>query len=154
MKRDRPSTQQKGSIRPTEARAGGSKAVPAKEITMPGGSSDQAEPAAGEDGGQPTVDPISEASTGGPPRGKEFKKVSVSREQAPPESKRLRVAEYPRLTVYIDPKVKDRFDAAAKVLNTPAYQLFTQALEQFLEQLPEADRDLIEMLVRRRGSGA
>jgi hypothetical protein len=94
MKRDGQSRQQKSRTRPTGAGAGVSKTAPSKKVTPPGGSpTSPTMPAAGEDGGQPTVDPISEASTGGPPRGKEFKKVSVSREQAPPESKRLRVTQ-------------------------------------------------------------
>jgi len=60
------------------------------------------------------------------------------------------VAENPRVTLYLDPQIKALLDATGSVLKAPVYKLLTEAFKQYLAQLPEADRELIEKLARRR----
>lgn len=85
------------------------------------------------------------------------KPVTKPREPEPPITKKAtrdknteRVADYPRVTVYLDTETKALLDASAKVLNLPAYQLITDAFMAYLGGLPPADRRLIEELVARR----
>jgi hypothetical protein len=61
-----------------------------------------------------------------------------------------KVADFPRVTLYLDPGTKALLDAAVSVTGTPAYQLLTEAFRGHLAQLPKADRDLIETLAARR----
>jgi transcriptional regulator with XRE-family HTH domain len=61
-----------------------------------------------------------------------------------------KVAEYPRLTVYLDPGTKALVEGTSSVLGVPVYQLLTTAFLRFYEGLGRADRDLIERVAAKR----
>lgn len=61
-----------------------------------------------------------------------------------------KVAEYPRLTVYVDPVTKALVEGTSSVLGVPVYQLLTTAFLRFYGDLGQADRDLIERVAAKR----
>jgi transcriptional regulator with XRE-family HTH domain len=58
----------------------------------------------------------------------------------------IRIGEYPRVTLYLDPETKALLDAASSVLGVAAYQILTLAFRDHLKTLSPPDRELIERL--------
>ena len=71
----------------------------------------------------------------------------------PKRAERTKVADYPRLTVYIEPDTKALIEGTSRVLGIPVYQLLTAAFLEYYEGLAPSDRALIVKVADKRKAG-
>jgi predicted DNA-binding protein len=61
----------------------------------------------------------------------------------------VRLADYERLTVYLEPLVKGKLTALSNLLSTPAWKLIQEAIEAHIQRLPKEDQKLVEEMATR-----
>ncbi len=66
----------------------------------------------------------------------------------PPKEEPL-VRGYKKLTVYMEPVLKAQVHAAGAILNLPAWKVVNDAVRDYIERLPKADKDALNGLAER-----
>jgi hypothetical protein len=65
-----------------------------------------------------------------------------------------RVSDYPKLAVTVRPATRTRLNAVAAVENRPAWQIVDDAVNQYADRMPAADRRIVDALAKRTGEKA
>jgi predicted DNA-binding protein len=61
----------------------------------------------------------------------------------------VRLADYEKLTVYLEPLVKGKLTALSNLLSKPAWKLIQEAIEAYIQRLPKTDQKLVEEVATR-----
>jgi predicted DNA-binding protein len=61
-----------------------------------------------------------------------------------------KVKDYPQLSIRLPGDVKAKLHALSVVTGRPQWRLITESIECFLKEQPEAERQIVDQLVRRR----
>jgi len=59
------------------------------------------------------------------------------------------ISHYPQLTIRLQPLLKAQLSAVAHIEGRPGYQIVTECLKKYVDELPKADRAAIDLLTER-----
>ena len=66
-----------------------------------------------------------------------------------PKKQEPLISGFPKMTVYMEPVLKAQLHAAAAILGLPAWKVANDAVREYIERLPKADREALHGLAER-----